>query len=79
MRILICASDARLHLKNTGFPPQLMGLLREIDRRHDVRLAGRLVLADGDFVHERYNGPAWGRTPERRREGVAVEKGTSFS
>ena len=40
MRILICASDAPLHPTNTGFRRQLMGMLRELDRRHDVRLVG---------------------------------------
>jgi glycosyltransferase involved in cell wall biosynthesis len=40
VRILICASDAPLHPTNTGFRRQLTGLLRELDRRHDVRLVG---------------------------------------
>lgn len=40
MRILICASDAPLHPTNTGFRRQLMGLVPELGRRHDVRLLG---------------------------------------
>jgi hypothetical protein len=40
MRILICASDAPFAPTNTGFRRQLMGLVPEIGRRHDVRLIG---------------------------------------
>jgi glycosyltransferase involved in cell wall biosynthesis len=40
MRILICASDAPLPPTNTGFRRQLMGLVPELARRHDVRLIG---------------------------------------
>lgn len=40
MRILICASDAPLKPTNTGFRRQLMGLLGELGKRHDVRLVG---------------------------------------
>jgi glycosyltransferase involved in cell wall biosynthesis len=40
VRILICASDAPLHPTNTGFRRQLMGLLRDLGSRHDVRLVG---------------------------------------
>ncbi|MGH3005923.1 MAG: glycosyltransferase family 4 protein [Gaiellaceae bacterium] len=40
MRILICASDAPLPPTNTGFRRQLMGLVPELGKRHDVRLIG---------------------------------------
>jgi polysaccharide biosynthesis protein PslH len=40
MRILICASDAPFHATNTGFRRQLLGLLPELGKRHDVRLIG---------------------------------------
>ena len=40
MRILICASDAPLPPTNTGFRRQLMGLVPELAKRHDVRLIG---------------------------------------
>ncbi len=40
MRILICASDAPFPPTNTGFRRQLMGLVPELARRHDVRLIG---------------------------------------
>jgi polysaccharide biosynthesis protein PslH len=40
MRILICASDAPFHPTNTGFRRQLLGLVPELGRRHDVRLIG---------------------------------------
>jgi polysaccharide biosynthesis protein PslH len=40
MRILICASDAPLLPTNTGFRRQLMGLVPELGKRHDVRLIG---------------------------------------
>ena len=40
MRILICASDAPLRPTNTGFRRQLMGLVPELGKRHDVRLIG---------------------------------------
>ncbi|MGH3031529.1 MAG: glycosyltransferase, partial [Gaiellaceae bacterium] len=40
MRILICASDAPFRPTNTGFRRQLMGLVPELARRHDVRLIG---------------------------------------
>jgi polysaccharide biosynthesis protein PslH len=40
MRILICASDVPFPPSNTGFRRQLMGLVPELGRRHDVRLIG---------------------------------------
>jgi glycosyltransferase involved in cell wall biosynthesis len=40
VRILICASDAPLHPVNTGFRRQLMGLVGELGKRHEVRLIG---------------------------------------
>jgi polysaccharide biosynthesis protein PslH len=40
MRILICASDIPFPPSNTGFRRQLMGLVPELGRRHDVRLIG---------------------------------------
>jgi polysaccharide biosynthesis protein PslH len=40
MRILICASDAPFPPTNTGFRRQLMGLVPELGKRHDVRLIG---------------------------------------
>jgi polysaccharide biosynthesis protein PslH len=40
MRILICASDAPFPPTNTGFRRQLMGLVPELQKRHDVRLIG---------------------------------------
>jgi len=40
MRILICASDAPLPPTNTGYRRQLMGLVPELGKRHDVRLIG---------------------------------------
>jgi polysaccharide biosynthesis protein PslH len=40
VRILICASDAPFHPTNTGFRRQLLGLVPELGRRHDVRLIG---------------------------------------
>jgi glycosyltransferase involved in cell wall biosynthesis len=40
MRILICASDVPEPPTTTGFRRQLMGLLPELGRRHDVRLLG---------------------------------------
>jgi glycosyltransferase involved in cell wall biosynthesis len=40
VRILICASDAPLHPVNTGYRRQLMGLVPELAKRHDVRLIG---------------------------------------
>jgi glycosyltransferase involved in cell wall biosynthesis len=40
MRILICASDAPFPPTNTGFRRQLLGLVPELGRRHDVRLIG---------------------------------------
>ena len=40
MRILICASDAPLLPINTGYRRQLTGIVRELSRRHDVRLIG---------------------------------------
>jgi polysaccharide biosynthesis protein PslH len=40
MRILICASDLPFPPANTGFRRQLMGLVPELRRRHDVCLIG---------------------------------------
>lgn len=40
MRILICASDAPFPPTNTGFRRQLMGLVPELAKSHDVRLIG---------------------------------------
>lgn len=40
MRILICASDTPLPPTDTGFRRQLMGLVPELGKRHDVRLIG---------------------------------------
>jgi polysaccharide biosynthesis protein PslH len=40
MRILICASDAPFPPTNTGFRRQLLGLVPELGKRHDVRLIG---------------------------------------
>src|SRR5918995_461996 len=40
MRILVCASDAPFPPTNTGFRRQLMGLVPELGKRHDVRLIG---------------------------------------
>jgi glycosyltransferase involved in cell wall biosynthesis len=40
MRILICASDAPFPPTNTGFRRQLVGLVSELGRRHEVRLIG---------------------------------------
>jgi polysaccharide biosynthesis protein PslH len=40
MRILVVASDAPLPPTNTGFRRQLMGLVPELAKRHDVRLIG---------------------------------------
>jgi glycosyltransferase involved in cell wall biosynthesis len=40
MRILICASDAPFPPTNTGFRRQLLGLVPELGRRHEVRLIG---------------------------------------
>lgn len=40
MRILICASDAPFPPTNTGFRRQLMGLVPELQKRHNVRLIG---------------------------------------
>ena len=40
MRILVVASDAPLPPTNTGFRRQLMGLVPELGKRHDVRLIG---------------------------------------
>lgn len=40
MRILICASDAPFPPTNTGFRRQLMGLVPELGKHHDVRLIG---------------------------------------
>jgi glycosyltransferase involved in cell wall biosynthesis len=40
VRILICASDAPLLPVNTGYRRQLMGLVPELAKRHDVRLIG---------------------------------------
>ena len=40
MRILICASDVPFPPTNTGFRRQLMGLVPELGRRHEVRLIG---------------------------------------
>jgi glycosyltransferase involved in cell wall biosynthesis len=40
MRILICASDAPFRPTNTGFRRQLLGLVPELGKRHDVRLIG---------------------------------------
>lgn len=40
MRILICASDAPFPPLNTGFRRQLLGLVPELARRHEVRLIG---------------------------------------
>jgi polysaccharide biosynthesis protein PslH len=40
VRILICASDAPFPPTNTGFRRQLLGLVPELGRRHEVRLIG---------------------------------------
>jgi glycosyltransferase involved in cell wall biosynthesis len=40
MRILICASDAPFPPTNTGFRRQLMGLVPELAKRHNVLLIG---------------------------------------
>jgi polysaccharide biosynthesis protein PslH len=40
MRILVCASDAPFPPTNTGFRRQLMGLVPELGKRHEVRLIG---------------------------------------
>ena len=40
MRILICASDAPLAPRTTGFRRQLTGLRAELGKAHDVRLIG---------------------------------------
>jgi glycosyltransferase involved in cell wall biosynthesis len=40
LRILICASDAPLLPIDTGYRRQLTGIVRELGKRHDVRLIG---------------------------------------
>lgn len=48
MRILICACDAPLRPLTNGYGQWLTGIVRELSRRHDVRLLGyRMASQDG--------------------------------